>query len=214
MSNATRICWWALQTDLNCDWCFFDDVPNGLRGLCGTKWTKNGVKMKLRRTEKTVRRNFIYMEKASKNAVKQKQLLSPQDCLWYTNGLEVASQPLLRCPKYGGVTPYFDRCAILASLHLPPAALGDEARHARASDKFCLTKKKQSPKWWLFLFGRGRRTWTLGTRFWRPLLYQLSYTPIYGGPSGTRTPDQPVMSRWLWPTELMAHRLNVLHQAT
>lgn len=45
-------------------------------------------------------------------------------------GLEVASQPLLRCPKYGGVTPYFDRCAILASLHLPPAALGDEARHA------------------------------------------------------------------------------------
>jgi hypothetical protein len=45
-------------------------------------------------------------------------------------GLEVASQTLLRCPKYGGVTPYFDRCAILASLHLPPAALGDEARHA------------------------------------------------------------------------------------
>ena len=27
--------------------------------------------------------------------------------------------------------------------------------------------------------GRGRRTWTLGTRFWRPLLYQLSYTPIF-----------------------------------
>ena len=26
--------------------------------------------------------------------------------------------------------------------------------------------------------GRGRRTRTLGTRFWRPLLYQLSYTPI------------------------------------
>ena len=27
--------------------------------------------------------------------------------------------------------------------------------------------------------GRGRRTRTLGTRFWRPLLYQLSYTPIF-----------------------------------
>ena len=27
-------------------------------------------------------------------------------------------------------------------------------------------------------FGRGRRIRTLGTRFWRPLLYQLSYTPI------------------------------------
>ena len=30
----------------------------------------------------------------------------------------------------------------------------------------------------LVFFGRGRRTRTLGTRFWRPLLYQLSYTPI------------------------------------
>ena len=27
-------------------------------------------------------------------------------------------------------------------------------------------------------FGRGRRFRTLGTRFWRPLLYQLSYTPM------------------------------------
>ena len=26
--------------------------------------------------------------------------------------------------------------------------------------------------------GRGRRIRTLGTRFWRPLLYQLSYTPL------------------------------------
>ena len=86
--------------------------------------------MKKRRAEKTVRRSFIYMGKVNKNAVKQKQRLSPQDCLRYTNGLEVASQPLLRCAKYGGVTPYFDRCAILASLHLPLAALGDEARHA------------------------------------------------------------------------------------
>ena len=143
MSNATRICWWVLQTDLNCDWCFFDDVPNGLSGLYGTKWTKNGAKMENRRTEKTVRRRFIYMEKASKIAVKQKQWLSPQDCLWYTNGLEVASQPLLRCPKYGGVTPYFDRCAILASLHLPQAALGDEARHAvleRNKERFQLSR--------------------------------------------------------------------------
>ena len=45
--------------------------------------------------------------------------------------------------------------------------------------------------------GRGRRFRTLGTRFWRPLLYQLSYTPEYDGPSGTRTLDQPVMSRLL-----------------
>ena len=47
--------------------------------------------------------------------------------------------------------------------------------------------------------GRGRRIRTLGTWFWRPLLYQLSYTPKskIGGPSGTRTQDRPVMSRLL-----------------
>ena len=28
-------------------------------------------------------------------------------------------------------------------------------------------------------FGRGRKARTLDTRFWRPLLYQLSYTPIW-----------------------------------
>lgn len=28
-------------------------------------------------------------------------------------------------------------------------------------------------------YGRGRRTWTLDTWFWRPLLYQLSYTPLF-----------------------------------
>ena len=42
------------------------------------------------------------------------------------------------------------------------------------------------------LIGRGRRIRTLGTRFWRPLLYQLSYTPIScmlirpADPKGTR----------------------------
>ena len=49
-----------------------------------------------------------------------------------------------------------------------------------------------------FISGRGGGTRTPGARFWRPTLYQLSYTPIkFGGPSGTRTPDLPVMSRAL-----------------
>ena len=56
-------------------------------------------------------------------------------------------------------------------------------------------------------YGRGSKFRTHGTRFWRPLLYQLSYTPKslevpplakpYGGPSGTRTQDRSVMSRLL-----------------
>ena len=33
--------------------------------------------------------------------------------------------------------------------------------------------------------GRGRRNRTLGTRFWRPLLYQLSYTPIWWAFTGS-----------------------------
>ena len=33
--------------------------------------------------------------------------------------------------------------------------------------------------------GRGRRIRTLGTRFWRPLLYQLSYTPIWWAFTGS-----------------------------
>lgn len=37
------------------------------------KVNKNGVKMKNRRTEKTVRRSFIYIGKTSKNAVKQRK---------------------------------------------------------------------------------------------------------------------------------------------
>ena len=48
----------------------------------------------------------------------------------------------------------------------------------RESNPFVQTKKKKSRKTTLFLFGRGRRIRTLGTRFWRPLLYQLSYTPV------------------------------------
>ena len=52
---------------------FFDDVPNGLSGLCGTKWTKNCDKMKNRRTEKTVRRSFINMGNTSEIAVKQRK---------------------------------------------------------------------------------------------------------------------------------------------
>ena len=40
-------------------------------------------------------------------------------------------------------------------------------------------KKNQPSKRTGFSFGRGRRTRTLGTWFWRPLLYHLSYTPVY-----------------------------------
>ena len=49
---------------------------------------------------------------------------------------------------------------------------------AHWSQTSCATKLRYTPIFDLVhIIGRGRRTRTLGTRFWRPLLYQLSYTP-------------------------------------
>ena len=73
---------------------------------------------------------------------------------------------------------------------------------AKASHK---CKNRLETKHFKTIFGRGRRLRTLGLRFWRPPLYQLSYSPVFnytlridGGPSGTRTPDRSVMSRLLY----------------
>ena len=58
---------------------------------------------------------------------------------------------------------------------------------AHWSQTSCATKLRYTPICLSENIGRGRRTRTLGTWFWRPLLYQLSYTPIYGGEDGIRT---------------------------
>ena len=44
-----------------------------------------------------------------------------------------------------------------------------------------LSKSRQAA----FCHGRGRRIRTLGTRFWRPMLYQLSYTPKWWAFTGS-----------------------------
>ncbi len=48
-------------------------------------------------------------------------------------------------------------------------------RRTPGASMLCIKKKHRKTD---ASFGRGRRARTLGTRFWRPLLYQLSYTPI------------------------------------
>ena len=40
-------------------------------------------------------------------------------------------------------------------------------------------QKKEATTIVMTSFGRGRKARTLDTRFWRPLLYQLSYTPVW-----------------------------------
>ena len=59
---------------------------------------------------------------------------------------------------------------------------------AHWSQTSCATKLRYTPILNCFKKnGRGSRNRTHGTRFWRPLLYQLSYTPISGGEDGIRT---------------------------
>ena len=76
----------------------------------------------------------------------------------------------------------------------------------------CATPRKS------YIIGRGRRTRTLDTWFWRPLLYQLSYTPSYGingGEDGIRTHaalanPNDLANRPLQPLEYFS-RLNNSH---
>ena len=61
-------------------------------------------------------------------------------------GLEVALQPLLRCPKSAGApvgAAAFDRCANPCSLYPPPAAVASVAGHAVLER---LSGKEKSPK--------------------------------------------------------------------
>ncbi len=91
---------------------------------------------------------------------------------------------LLRCPKkssgcrfssiFSTAAPTPTRCI---RHRRREQALPDTLRVPRVL--FCSIKQERPPhKRRSFLFGRGRRARTLGTRFWRPLLYQLSYAPI------------------------------------
>ena len=48
---------------------------------------------------------------------------------------------------------------------------------AHWSQTSCATKLRYTPILCLVHIGRGSRIRTHGTWFWRPLLYQLSYTP-------------------------------------
>ena len=51
--------------------------------------------------------------------------------------------------------------------------------HRAAHERLCVTSIKKTTTLSGGRFGRGRKARTLDTRFWRPLLYQLSYTPIW-----------------------------------
>ena len=64
---------------------------------------------------------------------------------------------------------------------LEPSTSGVTGRHSNQLNYRAMYRERAKPD---LLSGRGRRTRTLGTRFWRPMLYQLSYTPILVGLHG------------------------------
>ena len=101
----------------------------------------------------------------------------------------------LRCPKFVSACsadkfrprhPLLPRCIRHRRHPLLPrcirhrrrSATRPTTRSAYLGIELYLCQNKTPPAWVVFCFGRGRRIRTLGTRFWRPLLYQLSYTPI------------------------------------
>ena len=74
-----------------------------------------------------------------------------------------------RCATFSTAAPAFH------DLHPPPAAVA-QATHSRGFDKAPL--KAKAPTICRCFRGRGSRNRTHDTRFWRPLLYLLSYTPM------------------------------------
>ncbi len=61
------------------------------------------------------------------------------------------------------------------------------------------------PSTFLLFCCTGGETRTPDTRFWRPVLYQLSYTYILGGPCRTRTCNLLLRRQLLYPVELRNH---------
>src|SRR5258708_4347055 len=61
------------------------------------------------------------------------------------------------------------------------------------SSFFFHAKQKVQPFGWASCFGRGSRTRTYDTWFWRPVLYQLSYTPLKGPVYYTRDSADPAL---------------------
>ena len=61
----------------------------------------------------------------------------------------------------------------------PPLMIYTALRAVMICQACGLDKQKEQTDWSALFVGRGTRDRTQDTRFWRPLLYLLSYTPIY-----------------------------------
>ena len=122
-------------------------------------------------------------------------------------GLEVASQPLLRCPKFAfGL----ERRRILTAAPSSPRFIrhrrrfGDDARHAprtSVSKIICTTIKNKTDtlRYPFYFLWQGQKDLNPRHAVLETAALPTELYPYikFGGPSGTRTPDRPVMSRLL-----------------
>ena len=79
--------------------------------------------------------------------------------------------------RYAPILGFFDRGANPVAL-LPPRRRAPALPGTPRVQSFLFEKKDAPPSAERLSSGRGRRDRTLGTRFWRPMLYHLSYTPM------------------------------------
>ena len=115
---------------------------------------------------------FIHNSFVLEKVLEKEQKIKPYTTKWlYINGR--GRRTWSRLPA---------RSVLLHFVQRSPPETRTPQHAPRASESksfYSMPKQKRSPFGNRFRFGRGRRTWTLGTRFWRPLLYQLSYTPMW-----------------------------------
>ena len=68
---------------------------------------------------------------------------------------------------------------MLLAKNSPPGCFSNARTLTGSHPSLSLNEKRTRYKSSRCIFGRGSRIRTHGTWFWRPLLYQLSYTPIF-----------------------------------
>ena len=103
----------------------------------------------------------------------------PQGQISLKKALAFASAFFLAGAEGLGLACRLGRCFCTQSVQRSPQETCTPRHSPSASENlFAYTKNNKHRKSSTCYFGRGRRDRTLGTRFWRPMLYQLSYTPI------------------------------------
>ena len=105
--------------------------------------------------------------------IKKEKSRPYQAALWLLAGAEGLSATLLR----NACSFSLIRLSLTGALPLA-FRFGVEPSCRFRTFAFCSITKEPPLSGGSLVIGRGRRIRTLDTRFWRPMLYQLSYTPI------------------------------------